>query len=155
MGGPLTDLSGGVENLNNRDYQFSYVEVLDSAIRSKKLTASILPDKVLILKRFKPDNLMHVIHDDLLPLYYALLELEFAGAKEYRVFLVDDYEKGDFWNLYRLFKSKIFLNANHPWTKQTLRAEVDTDLVCFSTAVVGGMPNTRWYQYGFNRFQVR
>lgn len=114
----------------------------------KNLTSTILPDKVVIFKRFKPDNLMHVFHDDLIPLYFTLNELDHFGAKDYRVFFVDDHEAGRYWELYRMFRSKNFLNAYHPLLRSTVKAEglldSDANLICFSTVVVGGAYNTRW-----------
>ena len=132
------------------------MEIPASAIRDKNFTSSILPEKMFIFKRFKPDNLMHVIHDDLMPLFSTLQEFDHAGARDYRIFMADAYDEGDYWDLYRVFRSRTYLNSHHPLTRRSLRAEVDrdADLVCFATAAVGGVANTRWYQYGFDRYQV-
>ncbi|OQV16619.1 Protein O-linked-mannose beta-1,4-N-acetylglucosaminyltransferase 2 [Hypsibius exemplaris] len=154
-GEAVADLSGGVEAHGNTDFHFSYVEIPEAAIRGKNFTSSILPEKMLVFRRFKPDNLMHVLHDDLLPLWATLAELEYAGARDYRVFFADDHDEGDYWELYRVFRSRTHLNSHHPLVKRSLRAEVDkdADLVCFATATVGAVAHTKWYQYGYDRFQ--
>ncbi|XP_055357659.1 protein O-linked-mannose beta-1,4-N-acetylglucosaminyltransferase 2-like [Paramacrobiotus metropolitanus] len=153
----LADLTGGVEQHGNAKLYFNYVDIPEKAVRKGNLSSTILPDKVVLFKRFKPDNLMHVVHDDLLPLFFTLNDLEHAGARDYRVFFVDDYGQSEHLDLYRLFRSRTFPNSHHPLLKSTVKAEglqdSEADLICFGTAAVGAPANTRWYQYGFDRPQ--
>ena len=68
----FADMSGGVEGHGNHGFYFNFVDLPTEAVGKLNLTSTILPDRLIIFKRFKPDNLMHVLHDDVLPLYFTL-----------------------------------------------------------------------------------
>lgn len=76
-----------------------------------------------ILRRFKPNNIMHVLHDDILPLYYTLRELVGEDFLDTRLVSMEGWnEQGDGGTLLRLL-------SNHPIIyKADLPA---ADLVCF------------------------
>lgn len=132
----LLDLST-VED-HNAQY-FNFVELPAAALRFMPKPVFV-PDVALIANRFNPDNLMHVFHDDLLPLFYTLRQ--FPGlAQEARLFFMEGWGEGAHFDLYKLLSPK----------QPLLRAQLKTlgRLLCFSHAFVGLSKVTTWYQYGF------
>ncbi|XP_046999588.1 protein O-linked-mannose beta-1,4-N-acetylglucosaminyltransferase 2-like [Schistocerca americana] len=105
-------------------------------------------DSVFALWRFKMDNIMHVLHDDLLPLYYTYShicngDIELCREK-YRLFFVDGGGIGTLHEWYKLFSTKEPIQATE------LKSH---DVICFIHCHVGLVSNTLWYQYGFGRPQ--
>ncbi|EHH51379.1 hypothetical protein EGM_10741 [Macaca fascicularis] len=132
----LLDLST-VEDHNTQ--YFNFVELPAAALRFMPKPVFV-PDVALIANRFNPDNLMHVFHDDLLPLFYTLQQ--FPGlAHEARLFFMEGWGEGAHFDLYKLLSPK----------QPLLRAQLKTlgRLLCFSHAFVGLSKITTWYQYGF------
>ena len=131
---------------NHSAYDFGY-DTLPAAAASHVLRgARLLMTPAVVFARFHPHNLMHVIHDDLLPLHHTLRRVAPrppAGAP-YAVQLVftDGGGEGPFHNLYQLFSpvAPLFLH----------RAP---QAVCFADAHVGLSRETTWYDYGFERPQ--
>lgn len=151
---PSLQYLGSVEHNN---FHFHYVEVDHSEYRrvfaDHKLVR--ITGLTLIFSRFKPDNLMHSIHDDLLPLYNTLHSLQFGssddGKRKLNFFLFDDYFRleSDYYSrsLYlTLFKDvQLFYRSDF---KQT-----SNQLICFEDAEIGLEKGTVWYDYGFKRHQ--
>ncbi|XP_010944223.1 protein O-linked-mannose beta-1,4-N-acetylglucosaminyltransferase 2 [Camelus bactrianus] len=132
----LLDLST-VEDHNTQ--YFNFVELPAAALRFMPKPVFV-PDVALIANRFNPDNLMHVFHDDLLPLFYTLRQ--FPGlAHEARLFFMEGWGEGAHFDLYKLLSPK----------QPLLRAQLKAlgRLLCFSHAFVGLSKVTTWYQYGF------
>ncbi|XP_046395234.1 protein O-linked-mannose beta-1,4-N-acetylglucosaminyltransferase 2-like [Ischnura elegans] len=114
---------------------------------------------VYFLWRFKPDNIMHTVHDDLLPLFYVYDELCLgniqACAEKYKLIFVDDLQDElafDFYNLFsresegnRHEEKPVFLRYNWKQHKKTS--------ICFTHASMGLPRTTLWYQYGFGKPQ--
>uniref|UniRef100_A0A1B6BYW6 Glycosyltransferase 61 catalytic domain-containing protein n=1 Tax=Clastoptera arizonana TaxID=38151 RepID=A0A1B6BYW6_9HEMI len=116
----------------------SYEHSLDNFIN--------LRHNVLLLWRFKSDNIMHVIHDDLIPIFTTYKELCKGNVKEcvqkYQLVFVDGEDPGPHYDWYKLFSysDPLFLNEE---LNQT---------ICFKKGRVGLSTRSVWYQYGFNRF---
>lgn len=51
---------------------------------------TIIPGQTLIMSRFKPDNLMHLIHDDILPLYATIREQNLQEKLD-RILFTDEW----------------------------------------------------------------
>jgi len=101
---------------------------------------SIIDQPVYAIIRFKPDNLMHVIHDDILPLYSTLDDLELRPPFNLHLMFVDDYGKMPYDTLYQnLTLLPIIYNS------------VQTR--CFNKVILGSYRSTLWYQYGFHSSQ--
>lgn len=136
----VTDFTS-VEDHNTQ--YFNYVDLPASAVGNFNLT--FVEGQSLIFRRFNPENLMHVFHDDLLPIYFTLLEL-FDTFEEKNVSLVfaDEREAGPYYYLYSNFMDPkpIFLAKQSP-----------EKLLCFRNSYVGLNKHTTWYQYGFNKPQ--
>lgn len=124
---------------HNTQY-FNFVELPAAALRFLPRPV-FLPDAALIANRFNPDNLMHVFHDDLLPIFYTLRQ--FPGlARDARLLFMEGWPEGAHFDpLYRLLSPKPPL----------LRAQLKAlgRLLCFPRAIVGLSKTTTWYQYGF------
>lgn len=133
------------------NHTYSYFNYVDMPVSSSRLFhINWVSTPVLIIKRFKPDNLMHVIHDDILPIYHKLKLLHLAGnsSKRFSTTLVldDTWEEGPFFKLYNI------LSDSQPILKSNLR---DTSgLTCFHNARVGLPKSTTWYDYGFHQPQA-
>ncbi|XP_043822871.1 protein O-linked-mannose beta-1,4-N-acetylglucosaminyltransferase 2 [Dromiciops gliroides] len=132
----LLDLSS-VEDHNTQ--YFNFVELPTSALRS--LPAPLfMPEVVLIANRFNPDNLMHIFHDDLLPMFYTMQQFPDLD-QEARLVFMEGWGPGLHFDLYQLLSHKV------PLVREQLKSL--GSLLCFSQAYVGLSKVTTWYQYGF------
>lgn len=156
--GPDTIISGmesGVDkkvvaDLSSIENHNALQMVLTDVLASKALEVydrkiKMVDGSALLLYRFKPDNLMHVFHDDLLPLFYTLLEVSGGSPGNQQLSnamlaFVDPWTKAPHNALYQLFTSRPPLNLSD--------LEEGT-LVCFKDAYVGLNRQSLWYQYGF------
>ncbi|XP_031796328.1 protein O-linked-mannose beta-1,4-N-acetylglucosaminyltransferase 2 [Sarcophilus harrisii] len=132
----LLDLSS-VEDHNTQ--YFNFVELPAAALRALP-PARFLPDVALIANRFNPDNLMHIFHDDLLPLFYTLRQFPDLGP-EARLVFMEGWGPGPHFDLYQLLSRKA------PLLREQLKGL--GRLLCFPRAYVGLSKATTWYQYGF------
>ena len=97
-----------------------------------------------ILWRFKWDNIMHVIHDDLLPLHTTYSKICKGNidkcVSKYQLAFVDEGEHGSFIELYNMFSR----------SEPLLLRKIDKDnLICFDDSRVGLSSDSVWFQYGF------
>nr|XP_046155922.1 protein O-linked-mannose beta-1,4-N-acetylglucosaminyltransferase 2-like [Oncorhynchus gorbuscha] len=132
----LLDLSS-VEDHNTQ--YFNFLELPAAALKFMPKPVFI-PDVTLILNRFNPDNLMHVFHDDLLPIFYTMRQYSDLDD-EARLVFMEGWGEGAHFDLYRLLSSK------QPLLKEQLRNF--GKLMCFTKSYVGLSKMTTWYQYGF------
>lgn len=132
----LLDLSS-VEDHNTQ--YFNFVE-LPAAVLKFMPKPVFVPDVALIANRFNPDNLMHVFHDDLLPIYYTMQQFSDLDL-EARLFFMEGWSEGAHFDLYKLLSNK----------QPLLREQLKTlgRLLCFTKSYVGLSKITTWYQYGF------
>lgn len=114
-----------------------------------KYKSKIVYGKSLFMARFKPDNLLHVFHDDLLPIYFTIQELcmnKRSCIENLKVIITDENEQGIYWDLFQLLSKKIILiselssSNRHTW-------------YCFESAYIGLNMISVWYQYGFKKPQ--
>ncbi|XP_067094654.1 protein O-linked-mannose beta-1,4-N-acetylglucosaminyltransferase 2 [Osmerus mordax] len=132
----LLDLSS-VEDHNTQ--YFNFLELPAAALKYMPKPVFV-PDVALILNRFNPDNLMHVFHDDLLPVFYTMRQYSDLDD-EARLIFMEGWGEGPHFDLYRLLSSK------QPLLKEQLRNF--GKLMCFTKSYVGLSKMTTWYQYGF------
>lgn len=139
----LLDLSSVHDH--NGQY-FNYIDVIYE--KSTKLFTSAIqvPNLTFALHRFHPDNLMHVFHDDLIPLFKTL-EI-FApffqwNIEDIQLIFIDKRSPGKYKDLYETMFSK----------KPFYRTKLPHKAICFSKILMGLVKNTTWYQYGFVRPQ--
>ena len=133
------------------DHNMQYFNFVDlPATKAESFKVEFIETKSLIFRRFNPDNIMHVIHDDLLPMYYTL-QMVTGGhnpnisAFDVQLVFMEGWSPGDFADLYEAFSQHRLL------FKSDLGAR---DIVtCFKDAYVGISKATTWYQYGFREPQ--
>ncbi|KAG9345055.1 hypothetical protein JZ751_009596 [Albula glossodonta] len=106
----LLDLSS-VEDHNTQ--YFNFLELPAAALKFMPKPVFV-PDVALILNRFNPDNLMHVFHDDLLPIFYTMGQYSDLD-EEARLVFMEGWSEGPHFQLYRLLSSK------QPLLKEQLR----------------------------------
>ncbi|XP_063054395.1 protein O-linked-mannose beta-1,4-N-acetylglucosaminyltransferase 2 [Engraulis encrasicolus] len=132
----LLDLSS-VEDHNTQ--YFNFLELPAAALKFMAKPVFV-PDVTLIMNRFNPDNLMHIFHDDLLPIFYTMQQFSDLDD-EARLVFMEGWAEGVHFDLYRLLSSK------QPLLKEQLRNF--GKLMCFTKSYVGLSKMTTWYQYGF------
>ncbi len=132
----LLDFSS-VEDHNTQ--YFNFLELPAAALKFMPKPVFV-PDVTLILNRFNPDNLMHIFHDDLLPIYYTMQQYSDLDD-EARLVFMEGWNEGAHFDLYRLLSSK------QPLLKEQLKTF--GKLMCFTKSYVGLSKMTTWYQYGF------
>jgi protein O-mannose beta-1,4-N-acetylglucosaminyltransferase len=152
----LLDLSSVADH--NAQY-FNFMDALGDEVRRKFSDdkTTILGGTSVIFRRFHPTNLMHALHDDLLPLHNTLLSLSEEALEEgldaisnsqrfkHRLVFADDYGSEPFEDLFSL------MSVVPPTHKEDLHSM--NDLVCFTESYVGLLKHSTWYQYGFTEPQ--
>ena len=108
----------------------------------------ILKDFIaFFMARFLPDNLHHVLHDDLLPLYFTLRQNcgdSLKCSKKSILFFLDGHANDQFTSLCKLFVDEVFTNE---------QPKFPSKLQCFKTSYAGLNKLSVWYQYGFGKPQ--
>ena len=124
---------------HNTQY-FNFVDFPASSIGVHFHDIELKKYPALLFHRFNPSNLMHVIHDDLLPLWLTI-KLSFASQlhSSLQLVMMDGRDQGPWFELYQFFSKNIFLKAD----------ALNRELVCFTDIVVGLSKESTWYQYGF------
>ncbi|XP_072906257.1 protein O-linked-mannose beta-1,4-N-acetylglucosaminyltransferase 2 [Hemitrygon akajei] len=118
---------------------FNFVELPVAALKFMQKPVFV-PDVALIMNRFNPDNLMHIFHDDLLPIYYTMQQFQDLNEDSRLVFM-EGWNEGLHFELYKLFSNK------QPLLREQLKSL--GSLLCFTKSYVGLSKMTTWYQYGF------
>ena len=129
------------------DHNIHYFNFVDFPITSLESFGNIsfLEGTSVVFHRFMPDNIMHVIHDDLLPMYHTLRQFSFGSQSvdlNISLVMMEDWDPGPYFDLYGLFTNKM------PLLKKDLKQK--NSMTCFLNAVVGITKATTWYQYGFS-----
>lgn len=114
-------------------YSFDYDETLNENI-------------AIFMARFKPDNIHHVFHDDLLPLYFTIRQIcesNLQCTRKLHLFFLDNYNSNLYTELYQLFVDKMFQGGS-----------LERNIECFKTSYIGLNKLSVWYQYGFGNYQT-
>ena len=122
---------------HNTQY-FNFVDFPAASINTDFKDVSFLKGPSLIFHRFNPDNLMHVFHDDIIPIFLTL-QMFFDEGITRQLVMMDGRAKGHWFELYKMF----------PPTDVLLESNFTKELICFNNANVGLSKETTWYQYGF------
>ena len=123
---------------------------------SGKLDISWIEQTALLFNRFKPDNLMHVLHDDILPMYNTLKLILMAARTstgnrsifdrfEIQLVFFEGWDLGEFSELYQLFSVYPVV------AKDILKSK--GKIACLRNAYTGISKSTTWYDYGFSKPQ--
>lgn len=142
-----------LSSIEHNAFHFNYVDVDYEDYRSplSDYKLAFIRDFTLIYARFKPDNLMHLIHDDLLPLFNTLEMISFRNKiPKLNLFTFDDYNSkmADYYS--KALYSSLFKNANL-FNKNDFKG--NDQVICFENAEIGLDKSTVWYDYGFQDFQ--
>ena len=135
-----------------KDHNTQYFNFMDAdadKMQSVVGDAMIVEQTSLIFRRFHPDNLMHVLHDDLLPLFNTIRTLPFAQDSgwdsllpfDLQLVFMEGWDSGPFQDLYNMFSG-----VKPLYKTNMLSVDYPT---CFRQAYVGISKYTTWYQYGF------
>lgn len=132
-----------VKNNNNCNLK---LVILKSKATNLNQYVKVVNKDVLIMKRFKPDNIMHVIHDDLLPLFVTYQDLcqgdiDFCVGK-YQLAFIDNYLEGPYFEWYRIFSTDNPMIINNKLTP-----------ICLKKAIIGISQESVWFDYGFKNTQ--
>lgn len=134
-----------------KDHNAQYFNFVDMPSGSAvQFQVNFIQRTSLIFNRFNPDNIMHVIHDDLLPMLHTLEMITGEGnlnmsAFDIQLVFMEGWSPGDYINLYEVF------SLHKPLYKMDLQAK--GSVTCFRDAYVGISKETTWYQYGFREPQ--
>lgn len=126
-----------------------HVTIVPHDVFMSSYTSRVISGKIFILARFKPDNLQHVFHDDLIPLYFSVKELcggSDTCLNELIVVFSDDNERNVYWKFYHILARKILFLSE-------LGSEDSQMWYCFKDANLGVNKVSVWYQYGFGKPQ--
>ncbi|XP_045114858.1 uncharacterized protein LOC123506638 [Portunus trituberculatus] len=105
-----------------------------------------LEGQSLVMARFKPDNLFHVLHDDVMPVYFTVLQLcgvLVSPCPPFTLLAVDTHPESPYNTLYTALGHQILLSKDLQ----------DIEWVRLSRAIVGLSRHSVWYQYGFRQPQ--
>ena len=151
--GPKTNVSGLPKNRfdpalldltsvddHNTKY-FNFIDFSGSEIDGMNLEEMryVRPPSILF-HRFNPENLMHVFHDDILPLWMTM-RIFISGLDQSvtNLIMMDGRDTGPWFNAYKTLSKNILLKKNLTKYKY----------VCFNEVIIGLLKDTTWYQYGF------
>ena len=136
-----------------KDHNLQYFNFQDAPVSALKYFSKIvhIDQTSLLFHRFNPENIMHVIHDDLLPLFYTLRQY-FQDFKhqnkpfnmDVQIILMEGRHKGSYFELYKLFSKR------NPMLLTDLLSTHNNSLVCFQEVTIGISKMTTWYDYGFH-----
>lgn len=119
------------------------VSLMSAANKVKKRMVHFQDAPTFIIHRFKPDNIMHVIHDDLIPLFFTIesvLDKTAIDAKQFLLAFADGTNISELDKWY-----------NHYSKTPVLKLPFVNDTICFSNAFVGLHKATLWFNYGFKK----
>lgn len=119
------------------------LSILSDTNKFKRLVYHKLP--TFILHRFKPDNIMHVIHDDLIPLYTTMEAISDGTVpfnQKFGLAFSDNYSTTALDEWYQNFSAA-----------PLIRLMSTNETVCFSNAYIGLHRTTVWFRYGFKQVQ--
>lgn len=96
------------------DYNIQYFNYVDYLVFVLDIFFNIIiiDDLSLIFNRFNVDNIMYVIYDDLLFLFYILRQFfwsKFLIDFGYRLVMMEGWNEGIYFDFYKLFIDKLLI----------------------------------------------
>lgn len=121
------------------------INIETSCSRLLKENFQIIEKEAILMKRFKPDNLMHVIHDDIFPLFTTYDELCHGNIRRclsiYQLIFLDNNDEGPYHAWYEQMTKVPLMSIKHMTGK------------CLKNSIIGISHSSAWYQYGFKSVQ--
>ena len=136
-----------------KDHNLKFFNFQDAPLNSLKYFSEIvnIHHPSLLFHRFNPGNIMHVIHDDILPVFYTLRQYFPDITQNNKPFNMDvqmvfmeGRSEGPYFQLYELFSNI------KPILLTDFSLNSNNSIVCFSEVTVGISKATTWYDYGFH-----
>ena len=143
-------LTVGLGSLTDHNRHQITIATLPTEALVANFPVTVIHDTTLMFRRFLPDNVMHVFHDDILPMFNTLGLIQPLHSVSdmtpfnVSIFLYEDNETLDGDQLYSIFSSRRMLFKNDFKGK---------GLICFKSLYIGLTSKTRWYDYGYTRPQ--
>ena len=126
-------------------HYFQYVDLPAAQATSLLKNAQIVLPPALLMNRFNSENIMHVLHDDILPLFDTLRMMHSHDLLHKQIdtqlVFMEGWEPGPYSSMYDL------LSSYKPIYKNTLMQQKNP--YCFADVTVGISKRTTWYHYGF------
>lgn len=132
--------------LNYTGHTANLMDIKSSAFNHSKVRW--IKGQSLIFSRFKPDNIMHVFHDDIFPLHFTLNFITGQNSLDkydVQLVFVEGWDRGNFADLYSVFTSK---------SPMYMADQNQEQILCFEDSHVGLSMATVWYQYGYTEPQA-
>jgi len=129
-----------LSSVDDHNAKYFYYDEVETIIPSE-LKMRLVKGGSILFHRFNPENLMHVLHDDLLP--YVHTKRKYYPLNNVTAVLMDGRDRGPYFELYETFMDAILMESNL----------TELHLTCFEDVVVGVSKATTWYQYGFKEPQ--
>lgn len=124
---------------NHTAFKFNFAVVGASHIKHK---IRFIEKRLLLFSRFKPDNLQHVFHDDLLPLYFTIKELSINNQakknKNIIPIIIDENGKQEYDFLYSYISGQLYFINDLP---------LDNSWTCFLETHIGLNLMSVFYDY--------
>eukprot|EP01137_Pigoraptor_chileana_P022706 Opistho-2@87891 len=155
---------------HNTQY-FHYIDLPVSSVSKLKPSNFAYADGTnFLFRRFHASNIMHVLHDDLIPLFHTMRQYAPSGksaglySEHTRLVMMEGWSHHSHFGLYHLLAAgergvsngmQYDSRNNDTFVgKIILVNEFARDkLTCFQDAVIGLSKETTWYQYGFTEPQ--
>lgn len=132
-------------------FHFNFVQVLANAFDTlaANYTVRFVSGTTVLFARFKPDNFMHALHDDLLPLFTTIDTFKY-DRRELNVLFADDWTHDQ---SQLPFHEELYKTAIDARSYYHVRQFADNEIVCFEDVHVGLDKTSVWYDYGFHAHQ--
>eukprot|EP01147_Barroeca_monosierra_P009015 gene9015-1344_t len=125
--------------MNHNVQFFNYDDYRADLFNFSMFNIEMITRPAFLFRRFKPDNIMHILHDDLLPIFFSLRLMFGSDWEAVQLVCEDEFPQN-------LSTTKLFrLISQHPIMFLNKKQVDDTSLICFQT----------WYDYGFDKPQGR
>eukprot|EP00045_Choanoeca_perplexa_P010109 m.101067 g.101067 ORF g.101067 m.101067 type:complete len:555 (-) comp15157_c0_seq2:41-1705(-) len=128
-----------IQYFNYADMPTDFLSTLDGPMY-------MVQPKALLFRRFKPDNIMHALHDDVLPVYATLQEMDGIAWNSTLLVAVDNFRRDlPSLELLAMLSERPILHASE--------FPKDAQVICYRDVTLGLSKRTTWYDYGFDRPQ--
>jgi protein O-mannose beta-1,4-N-acetylglucosaminyltransferase len=137
---------------NHSAFFWDYLEASPHSKSLRNVTMRYETDVHFLFRRLHPRNIMHNLHDDVIPMYHHIKEHLGGGyedglpfsLKSHHLLIVDGHGATDSTRPFE------YLSDNPLRFKNFLKQNGEVNVfTCFRDVVVGQGKLTTWYQYGF------
>ncbi len=147
-------------NIEERLHIRVYDDGLESSLASASLHSSmirltIVKEPTLLVKRFYPFNVMHILHDDFLGYAEQWTAWSLDREPQARLVVYDHHHANAHDQIYNWLGPKMqridqIMGWPHWVSSDNLRRK---EFICFKDAIIGSTKDQAWYQYGFTEPQ--